>query len=846
MTRSLPTHTPTHTPPAADAPYFEHDPDDALHGGARMVVGLERDHLRRWRGRMPRFGLALSGGGIRSASFCLGVLQALAHKQVLPRIDYLSTVSGGGYTGGSLTYLLHRARVQAEASDKPHEQPVFDAGHERFPYLSSPMVSVPPPTQREGFREKGRLLHRLRQNAKFLVAGRGITLMSLVGVLLRNLAVSLLVHAAMLLLWLQLFMASGLLQPPAWQQPPAGPDGSGLALQPAGGGDAPQNLPWTEVLPGLLALLGLLTLAYALATPLFDRHERASAVPGGVTGEPAWSTAVYRLRRGFDVISGVLVTALLCFAALGLLGWLGVQLQHLGWRGLGQALAALVPSSGAGKTAAAGGLATVAGLAGQLWGLLQSGGEKTRKPLIPTPWLVNAGAVLLLLGVALLVYVLAQWLNVQPGIGVARACWGALALLVLLGWWPDANYLALHRYYRDRLMEVFLPDLDQVRRSLRDPEGRNENSVRLSVPGDQTLLGRVCGVGQPDDPLRRRPASPLHGPYHLINTNVVLVASRHPGYRARGGDGFVLSPLVCGSRATGWQRTGATPGQGMTVATAMAISGAALNPNAGSGGEGVTRQPALSTLMGMLNLRLGYWFRNPSRRPARGPLSTLLRWLSRRGPNLVAPGMGEAFWRETLNEHEAHVLLTDGGHFENLGLYELVRRRLKLIVVCDAAEDLHYRFGDLANAIEKVRTDFGALIDLSSQDLAALVPDPKTGVAAKGWLMAPITYAPRGAGGRADTGVLLYLKASFWTELSADLHGYKQAHPSFPQQSTGDQFFDERQFEAYRELGYQTAFHMVQRLRQPAPGPGTRAQALAAAWAKPDPATRAAGSQSAA
>jgi hypothetical protein len=89
-------------------------------------------------------------------------------------------------------------------------------------------------------------------------------------------------------------------------------------------------------------------------------------------------------------------------------------------------------------------------------------------------------------------------------------------------------------------------------------------------------------------------------------------------------------------------------------------------------------------------------------------------------------------------------------------------------------------------------------------------------LAQRGYLMAPITYARRDAasyGDGADRGVLIYLKATFFKELYADLHGYRRAHEDFPDQSTGNQFFDEKQFESYRELGFQTTWLMLQNLR---------------------------------
>jgi len=88
----------------------------------------------------------------------------------------------------------------------------------------------------------------------------------------------------------------------------------------------------------------------------------------------------------------------------------------------------------------------------------------------------------------------------------------------------------------------------------------------------------------------------------------------------RGGDNFIMSPAYCGSNATGWRKTKEYMGGEVTIASAMAISGAAVNPDAGCGGEGVTRQPFLSILMGMLNLRLGYWVPNPNPHESEGAI----------------------------------------------------------------------------------------------------------------------------------------------------------------------------------------------------------------------------------
>ena len=124
-------------------------------------------------------------------------------------------------------------------------------------------------------------------------------------------------------------------------------------------------------------------------------------------------------------------------------------------------------------------------------------------------------------------------------------------------------------------------------------------------------------------------------------------------------------------------------------------------------------------------------------------------------------------------------------------------------------------FSDLANAMQKIRTDFGAMIMIENEDLAPLIPqeNPEKGEVAcaqQGHLIATIKYADN------STGTLIYLTTTFFNGLSADLYGYKKAHPSFPDESTSDQFFDEKQFEAYRELGFQTAWKMMNCVEQDA------------------------------
>jgi predicted acylesterase/phospholipase RssA len=788
-------------------------PENLLYDGASKVIDAETVHLKEWRGQEPCVGLALSGGGIRSATYCLGVLQAMAYRRALPQVDYLSTVSGGGYIGVSLSYLLHQSTHGDEAVGFM-AAPKFDVSRENFPYVSYPMVGVVdrvseqasdvasgvPDTQlRESEKFKGRLVRRLRQSTNYLAPGDGITLLSLAGVVLRNLVLSLVVHVALLVVLFEVLYTYKIT---TLENLVRVADSSGL----------PPANPYLYSAVVVVMIYGLLSMLYVFCTRLFDRMERHGL------------RLSYQIRRRYEVTLNYLFLAALVFLVVGGLPWLYELLDTSQTKGL-QGLLPLLDNTGKTDPMGAGLVAALIGVIGNVWGFVQA--RSGKKHRIPTGLVVGVASAVLAIGLLLLVYMLTGWLHANHGLG---GVWGILALavavLLAFGWWPEANYVSLHRYYRDRLMELFLPDLEAVGDSMMNAPRPKTTEMQ---PGDATLLGSLCQVPMGGNYGNKL----LRGPYPLINANVVLTASKHPRYRARGGDNYIFSPLYCGSRATDWQATDCKPGSGFTLATAMAISGAAVNPNAGPGGKGVTRQPVLSVLMGMLNLRLGYWATNQNHASASTDGPPGIPWFK---PNQLFPGLAESFGRFFLNEHARFSLLTDGGHFENLGLYELVRRRLQLIIVCDASADPNFNFSDLANAIQKVRADFGAIIDINDEQLSTLMPPPQeaagksgapAGGAQQGYLIACIRYSMK-VGQSPDTGrevgTLILLKATAFKGSPADVFSYRRDHPEFPDQSTADQFFDEKQFDSYRELGYVTADRMLKEIEASRLDPGEEQQ----------------------
>ena len=304
------------------------------------------------------------------------------------------------------------------------------------------------------------------------------------------------------------------------------------------------------------------------------------------------------------------------------------------------------------------------------------------------------------------------------------------------------------------------------------------------------------------------------GPYHILNANIVLVNSEVRRYRTRGGDSFILSPWYCGGTSVGWRRTDQFMGNGITLATAMAISGAAANPDTGVGGVGPTRNHFVSIMMALMNVRLGYWILNP-RLPNR-------RWVR---PNHFRPGFFE-FVGGRYSEDSRFLQLSDGGHFENLGVYELVRRKLGLIIACDSGADADYTFSEFENLSRRIKEDFGARIEFDSNNhVQHLIPRHTGGypkdvlIADRGYIVGKIIYEDE------STGTFIFVKATLIDNLNLELLAYKGRNPLFPHQSTADQFFDERQFESYRELGHAIASQMIDgadlrnRLQELAPNP---------------------------
>jgi hypothetical protein len=352
--------------------------------------------------------------------------------------------------------------------------------------------------------------------------------------------------------------------------------------------------------------------------------------------------------------------------------------------------------------------------------------------------------------------------------------------IVALGWMVDPNAVSMHQFYKGRLVRAYLGASNARRFSER-------KEITEAVAGDDVPLSELknCQRG---------------GPYHLINTTLNLVAGRDLTTAQRSASSFVLAQNYCGSSRTLYRPTAQYMSGRLTLGAAVAASGAAVSPSMGA------KKPtaALAMLMTLLNVRLGYWAPTPNRenwgmsQPRLWPFYLLREFLSQ------------------TNDLSSYCYLTDGGHFDNTGLYSLVERGCRYIVMADCGADPQPCFQDLGDAIRRCRIDFGTEIELDIEPFLR----GKTDAPRQHFVVGTIKYSKKHAralGWRVDsrdggeeekrerTGIIIYFKPTVKGKVTADVRQYAIENKQFPQQTTANQWFDEAQFESYRRLGQSCA-----------------------------------------
>ncbi len=859
---------------------------------ASLGAGARRDRLQ---------ALCLSGGGVRSAAFCLGVLQALAAAGQLSRFHYLSTVSGGGYIGAWLQTLIQRYGV-ADAQERlargdaaePGQAPIELRRLRGFTNWLMPNGGL---LSLDGWTGLAIYLRNVLLN--WLVFGPLFLLGALLAVSARTIFFLLqgqpssgmelqpsdvggwpAVVAALFLLvglaglvwgtigscrglpsrrpqqdrrpdyWTQSFIERRIIAPslvwafcvppalaPVWGSVLAGPWQARWALPllfavgsiagyVAAGVTRPPGTPsyWHNLTPwclasvaGALMLRTGLMLAWALpqaqageimaiAGPawLLLCYAVLSAVHAGLrgaTGTP-WSRHAVDTFSGLDIEWMARVTAMrLCIG----LAWGGFAFCVLT---LSHVLIHRDPTSIVLRPV--GMLALIAGPAAAWLGkqsFSQVGALLSGRPGLVT-WDLVLRAASLAFAAAVLAgsgVVLEETLGVlQDWFGADGQCsfggcmlWAYLLpgfiLAIILGGadsWIRTNRFSMHGVYRDRLVRAFVG-------SARPDEDDAISSEPLRRPDPFT--GFDPGDNRPLHTLRAHERNWRLFP--VINATLNLSGSRRFDWFDRKAAPFTLTPLHCGAAhlnagdgryVASADYAGSGP-DGITLGTAMAVSGAAVSPNWGYHSSTLT-----AFVMTLFNARLGAWLPNPA------------------SPQLATGQAGAPGWRLLWDELlartddlRAYVYLSDGGHFDNLGLYEMLRRRCRLIAVVDATRDPDGTSSDLGALVSKARIDMGVQIRLLQGR-----PDAKTlgaGVnsgGVNGMSMGLIRYP---GGGR---GVLLLLKPTLVDDMPADVRAYHAQNPGFPNEATSEQWFTEAQFESYRALGAHQAGLVVERLRR--------------------------------
>jgi hypothetical protein len=297
----------------------------------------------------------------------------------------------------------------------------------------------------------------------------------------------------------------------------------------------------------------------------------------------------------------------------------------------------------------------------------------------------------------------------------------------------------------------------------------------------------------------------LYGwPYHLISGSLQLFGRRRTSTTLADRQSFLFSRLYCGTDALNYVRTKDYMGGDYSLADAVAVSGAAVSPVQ-------SRNPLVTALLFIFNIRLGQWVANPgyvSRLPkrlaefvARLPF-TPLRLLTEMSQNA---------------EDRPHCFVTDGGHYENLAIEPLLKRRCRLIIASDAGQDGDYEFTDLMRLIRWARINEGIeVVPLQEREttlnLSGLIPNKETQFSAKHFLVARILYPPEETQ-PATTGYLVYLKSSLCKDDPCDLLQYRRVHTQFPHDDTSDQFYDPDRFFCYWQLGAHIAAQACVNLR---------------------------------
>ncbi|SHM60536.1 patatin-like phospholipase family protein [Rhizobacter sp. OV335] len=798
------------------------------------------------------FGLALSGGGIRSATVSLGVLQGLARAGLLHRFDYLSTVSGGGYIGAFFASLFRRP---LDGNDKGNGLNAAATGHDAERILAEDFSRRPPgysPTARP----LGWQLQWLRKGSRYLAPSGAGDYLYAVALVLRNLVA---IHYVLgLALVLAVLLAIGLdwvVQMAAFTMAdlPGHASGFGLLLLSGALGafwvapsalayfaaETPKSddgkLPWWSTRT-FWSFIAATAVAIGLSWWIGSFGDAGDLSPA----PQAWRLGVARLLAGLAALMLLSVAMLLVVGTLArhragrgetsqarLLQGIRVDLTQVLAHGLSFLLAAvsaaalllLVPHLREYTAKLVAAAVAAAPAARFLMSLVPQRKKDNEASPAWLQWLASAAGVLaftlLVLGWTLAADALVSTWLMPTGISGFAVITSVLLLLALAFATGQSfqflNLTTIQRMYASRIIRSYL----------------GASNAERSNAGSRSAWQRISEAHPRDDLPRGEyyaaDAWERGAPLHLINVTInQTVSDTDPlVQRDRKGRPLVVSPCALGVDGLwyDWDRPAVERGkpvrlEALTIGNWIGISGAAF-----STGLGRATSLGKSMLFTIGNVRLGHWWKAwPEERAPRkrGPLDLLARGISR--VFTTQAYLASELFARFSGTQLPYWYLTDGGHFENTGVYELLRRRVGMVLACDNGADPSYQLEDLANLMRLARIDMGCeFVRLVREDFGPMADAPR-------WLNAVIDdqRLTRGDGnedkdtGRAmlfyayrpldpdgvDSGTaLVVLKPRLAHSTPLDVLEYAATSPTFPQETTADQFFDEGQWESYRRLG---------------------------------------------
>lgn len=815
------------------------------------------------RGGQPEAGrkwaVCCSGGGIRSASFCLGGLQALQQGGLLDKTGWILGVSGGSYVASARALVAHGPGKDAHAG-AASAVAVADG---RAGTGQPPAYAAGTPEERS-----------LRNNTHYLAPTASVVLAGILSLLAGVVVTFVLVFAPLY----ALTHAWGWLL--RWQAVLAPSPQHALAVT---------VQPWMWILPAVAAMVTLLLFVWWRAT-LMPRSQD-NQVPGGRDRESA---------RAATVGWGAVITMTLAVMTLGVpfaAAWLFTSSGAIGdsvhFFGFGKGIS-WTPAALAGLIAAVAAIARSCQTALAKFGLQDGGGliaqvgRWLRQRLLP--WLGSALVILVALACAVL------WIGDGARAGFTLTqLWPvliALAVMLLTRLAADVNRMSLHDFYRWRLASAYA-----VTRTA------SAGAESAAADGTHQTGGAASGV-DPDPAALLSALADKHDkqPELVICATANINAARQA---PPGQNGFCLTfdpsdvilhreegstvPSRVAARTSDYEQL--VGPRRLTLFDISAISGAAFSPLMGS----ATRQ-AYRIMLTVANLRLGVWLPHPQivrdarqhidrhaqmtatsdgGRPqadqqgndipqdstwwAHHPLLLLLWYLSphprwaeqaalneerekrlwahvldrrRNGRGAVwywamQPTLG-LLWAEAVGRtsyRSTWLYATDGGHYDNLGLVEALRRGAEHIIVLDASGDKADTWFTLGAAMALARADQGVEINLDPTTMISPYSgqghELQHGEVVRPWAHGTFTRQ-NGYPGLPGKGDIWVCKLGWWRQAPWDVRAYAAGHPEYPGESTAEQLYDGTEFEAYRELGTATVLDAARHGTLPLSGMGAR------------------------